>query len=169
MRIQKTKILLFFVVLFAFSSAFSQTQFEMNQEACDEYKKADDKLNQVYQQILREYKKDTFFIQKLKEAQLAWLKFRDAHIESLYPLKPNASPLSEYGSVYPMCVCIALKEITEKRIEELKKWIDRVEEGEVCSGSIEIKSSDIKVEQHFRTGVNSKSRPRRPQKRKFER
>lgn len=114
----------------------------MNRQACDKYKKADAKLNRTYQQILNEYKTDTLFVRKMKRAQQAWIVFRDAHIESLYPLEPNANPNQKYGSVYPMCNCIALTQITEKRTEELKQWIDGIEEGDVCSGSIKTKDED---------------------------
>ena len=144
MDIQKTKLLFFsfIVVLFSFNAALSQSQLEMNRQACDEYKKADAKLNRTYQQILSEYKKDALFIQKMKRAQQAWIIFRDAQIEALYPLEQNANPNQKYGSVYPMCNCIALTQITEKRTEELKQWIDGTEEGDVCSGSIKTKDED---------------------------
>ena len=115
----------------------AQTQGEMNQQACGEYKKADAELNKVYQQVLRENKTDVVFARKLRNAQRAWVTYRDAHVESLYP---SANPRFEYGSVYPMCYCEALTELTKKRTEELRRWIEGVEEGDVCSGSVKIKS-----------------------------
>jgi len=144
MNTWKTKSVFFSLLLLFFCTnvVLSQSQPEMNQEACAEYKKADTKLNQVYQQILREYKTDALFIQKMKQAQQAWVKFRDAHIELLYPLEPKANPNQKYGSVYPMCNCLALTRITEKRTEELKEWIEGTEEGDVCSGSIKTKKED---------------------------
>lgn len=114
----------------------AQTQGEMNREACNDYKKADAELNKVYQQVLNENKANVLFVSKLKTAQRAWIAYRDAHVESLYPA---ANPQTEYGSVYPMCHCSVLTDLTRKRTEELRRWVDGIEEGDVCSGSVKIK------------------------------
>jgi uncharacterized protein YecT (DUF1311 family) len=41
----------------------------MNEDAAKNYQKADKELNDVYQKILKEYKKDTAFIKNLKNAR----------------------------------------------------------------------------------------------------
>src|SRR5262245_66304509 len=79
--------------------ASDQTQLEMNQEACGNYKKSDLEMNRIYQKILRDYSGDKNFVQKMKVAQRAWVTFRDAHLDSIYP---DPSP-GAYGSVNPMC------------------------------------------------------------------
>ena len=112
---------------------FAQTQSEMNEAACQEAKKADVELNDTYQRILKDYKQDALFIKKLKTAQRAWVVFRDAHLESLYP-KENKRV--EYGSVYPTCHCNEIAALTKRRTEELKRWVQGIEEGDVCAGSI---------------------------------
>jgi hypothetical protein len=38
-----------------------------------------------------------------------------------------------------MCNCDAMKKLTEQRTAMLMKWIDGVQEGDVCSGSIKWK------------------------------
>ena len=116
--------------------ASNQTQSEMNQDACGKYKKADSELNRVYQKIMRDYAGDKNFIQKMKIAQLAWIAFRDAHLDSLYP---ESDSLSHYGSVNPMCRCMELELLTQDRINSLREWADGVQEGDVCSGSKKIK------------------------------
>ena len=116
--------------------AHAQTQLEMNEQACQSYKTADAEMNRTYQGILREYRKDRRFILKLKAAQRAWLVFRDAHLESVYPA-PNKR--AEYGSVNPLCQCQLLQELTEERLKALRKWLDGQEEGDVCTGSVKIK------------------------------
>lgn len=121
------------LILISFSEAKAQTQLEINEEACKEYNSKDKELNKVYQQILTMYKTDTVFINKLKVAQRAWITFRDAHLEALYPA---ANKQVEYGSFYPSCSCNELAAITQQRIKELKRWLDGVEEGDPCSGSI---------------------------------
>jgi uncharacterized protein YecT (DUF1311 family) len=41
----------------------------MNEDAAKNYQKADKELNDVYQKILKEYKKDTAFIKNLKNPE----------------------------------------------------------------------------------------------------
>jgi len=63
----------------------SQTQYEMNKDAYNEYKKTDKELNKVYKEIIELYKDDTLFIKKLRIAQRIWIKLRDADLEMQYP------------------------------------------------------------------------------------
>jgi len=117
-------------------TCFSQTQSEMNKESSNEYKKVDIELNNVYQKILFEYKSDSTFIDRLKKAQRIWITYRDAELEMKFPADNKQA---EYGSVYPMCVSLYLKELTENRIENLKVWLSGIEEGDVCVGSVKSK------------------------------
>jgi len=117
-----------------FISSYGQTQNELNIKAKSEYEKTDNELNQVYQKLLQDYKSDTVLIKIMKEAQRQWVKFRDAQVKMKYP------PYKDAGeSVLPMCRNNYLKELTTERIKELNQWVDGVEEGDVCSGSIKIK------------------------------
>jgi uncharacterized protein YecT (DUF1311 family) len=106
------------------------------QEGCQAYKQSDAELNRIYMQILNEYRQDTVFTDKLRAAQRTWIAFRDAHMESLYPAKDKTA---RYGSIYPTCQCIALKELTDHRVSQLRKWMEGVPEGETCAGSVKIK------------------------------
>jgi len=96
-----------FILIFS-QQIFSQTQFEMNQEARDEYVKSDDQLNKVYNIILEEYKLDSIFIERLKTTQQIWIKLRDEQVEMKYP----KSDKSHYGSVFPMRRWIYLTKLT---------------------------------------------------------
>jgi uncharacterized protein YecT (DUF1311 family) len=75
----------------------AQTQADMTQGACAQYKKADQALNNTYAKILKYYAKDAQFVTKLKQAQRAWIAFRDAHLEARFP---KADKQAEYGSAY---------------------------------------------------------------------
>jgi uncharacterized protein YecT (DUF1311 family) len=112
----------------------AQTQMQLNKEACDDYKKADVEMNGAYQTILREYRGEPAFVAALRKAQLAWIRYRDAHVESIYP-----GEASQYGSVNPMCRCTQLATITRERTKILNQWVEGVEEGDVCAGSVKIK------------------------------
>lgn len=127
-------VISFYIVLNQPVSA--QTQTDMAQKAGAEFAKADKELNTVYNKILKEYKGDREFIEKMKAAQRAWIKFRDAHIEAVFPAKDKQS---EYGSVYGMCYSMMMQEITEARIKQLRLWLKGTEEGDVCAGSVKIK------------------------------
>ena len=121
------------LIFLAFSlSSFSQTQLEMNIEANEAYKESDNELNQVYKKVSLKYKSDTAFISALKKTQRLWISFRDAELEMKFPADNKRL---EYGSVYPMCVSLFLKDFTDKRTERLRDWLIGGEDGEVCQGS----------------------------------
>ena len=129
-------IILVFFNLFC-SAVFCQTQAEMNQQAHDDYKKADKELNKIYTKLLYEYKEDTVFIKNLKVAQNIWIKFRDAELKMKYPEREPGW----YGSVHPMCVARYLEELTIERIMTLKEWVNGFEEGDSCGGSLKMRKS----------------------------
>ena len=128
------KIILGSMFCVLFINLLGQTQLEMKTKAKSEYEKADKDLNQVYQRLMQEYKNDTVFIKSTKEAQRQWVKFRDAQVKMKYPPYPDARE-----SILPMCRNYYLKELTNNRIKEIMQWLDGIEEGDVCSGSIKIK------------------------------
>src|SRR5215813_2126421 len=57
-----------------------QTQLEMNECQGKEYRKADAELNAVYKQLMSKLD-DEGEKAALKNAQLAWIKFRDANCD----------------------------------------------------------------------------------------
>ena len=128
------KIILGSILCVLFINLLGQTQVEMNTKAKAEYEKADKDLNQVYQRLMQEYKNDTVFIKSTKEAQRQWVKFRDAQVKMKYPPYRDA-----VESVLPICRNYYLRELTNNRIKEIMEWLDGIEEGDVCSGSIKIK------------------------------
>lgn len=124
--------LLFVTIAAAEPRAIPQTQTDMNEAARVEYTGADAELNRVYQQILQARKADLEFVLKFKAAQRAWLIFRDAHVQALFPA---ADKRRAYGSVYPLCRWQILTELTHERTKQLKVWTEPPAEGDTCSGS----------------------------------
>ena len=108
------------------------TQTDLTVCSGSKLKDADDELNRVYQAIRSKYAKNPEFLRKLKSAQLAWIKFRDAEMDALFPVDDPYY----YGSVKSMCQADWLRKITEQRIIELKRWLEPIEEGDMCGGSI---------------------------------
>ncbi|MFU2209239.1 lysozyme inhibitor LprI family protein [Solidesulfovibrio sp. C21] len=127
---------LFAVLAFSATGVRAQTQMEMNATDCDAAKKADAALNAAYAAILQKNKDDPVFIRKLKIAQRSWITFRDAELAARYPAEDKAMA---YGSMYNLCYCNALAELTRKRTAELAPWRDGVPEGEGCEGSYPVR------------------------------
>ena len=128
------KFILAILICFSCSIGFAQTQLEMNQQANDSYKKVNKELNEIYKQILTEYKTDTVFIKNLKSSQRIWITFRDAELKVKYPERET----EYYGSIHPVCVANYLEKLTRERINTLKVWITGIEEGDCCSGSVKM-------------------------------
>ena len=123
------------ILVFLFSICLGQTQADMNQSSGDDFKQADKELNQVYQKIRQEYKGQTDFLKSLKASQQIWIKFRDAEMLVKYPKSKQA----DQGSVFPMCWSGYKAELTRQRTKTLQVWLDGIEEGDTCSGSVKKK------------------------------
>lgn len=139
--------LLFVSSVFFFSSSFAaqpvknkscldsaETQFDMNKCAGKDFKSTDNELNQVYKSVQNKFKNDPIFLKKLKKAQMAWIQFRDAQFEMMYP---HQDEVGYYGSIFGMCAANYKAELTQKRITSLKKWLAGTHEGDVCDGSMQ--------------------------------
>ena len=107
----------------------ARTQFDLNRCAAREFEQSDAELNRVYRRLLDENKEDKLFVQKLTEAERAWISFRDAQLDALYP--PVENMQMNYGSVFPMCYGRAKAKLTRERTAQLRAMLDR-QEGDVC-------------------------------------
>ena len=121
----KVAIVVLFVSLLVVASALGQgakkahcsdanTQAEMNICAGKEYKAADVTLNRVYQQLVAMLEPEEK--SQLKEAQTAWIKYRDAHCDFV-------ADQYKGGSMRPMIHAICLADVTSNRTTELKNQI----------------------------------------------
>jgi len=117
---------------------YAQSQTEMNIASDKNFQKADKELNRVYQKILTlpEYKQDKAFIESLKKSQRIWIQFRDAEVLAKYP---HQNERAYYGSIFPTCLSNYKEELTLERIKKLKIWLEGIEEGDGCSGSVKFK------------------------------
>lgn len=131
----KRIILIFACAFLPFTLAEAQTQLEINSAAQNEFELSEQKMDSVFAAILVEYENAPEFISSLKKAQEAWIIFRDAHLESIYPEKDKRA---YYGSVYPFCSSNILTQLNKQRTEQLKTWLKGTEEGDMCAGSVKI-------------------------------
>lgn len=90
-----------------------QTQGEMNACANLSYQNADKKLNLVYQQVRAKLQGANR--EKLTDAQLAWIKFRDGNCAFF-------RSQVEGGSMEPMIFSGCLADITKKRTASLESY-----------------------------------------------
>ena len=96
-------------------------QSEMNRCADLDAREADADLNRVYQELLSKLKNDDTAVKKLRAAQRAWLTFRDAHLQELYPAEDKQQ---EYGSIYPMCYAQIATAMSKERTVQLRKMLN---------------------------------------------
>lgn len=92
-----------------------QTQADMNEQAARDAQKADDALNATYKELLAQL--DAKGQEKLKTAQRAWLKFRDAEADL-------TADQYRGGSILPMIYSQSLQRLTEARTAQLKAHIN---------------------------------------------
>ncbi|HEX8299462.1 MAG TPA: lysozyme inhibitor LprI family protein [Rubricoccaceae bacterium] len=108
----------------------AQTQTELNREACADRDAADRALNTTYRRAMAEAS-EPHAQRRLRDAQRAWIVFRDAHTAALFPVPAGSSTRVQYGSIYPMRLCIAQASVTQARTEQLLARLD-CEEGDFC-------------------------------------
>src|SRR4029078_2700471 len=98
-------------------------QMQMKECAETAFKNAADELNSIYGNIVRRLKTDEVANKLLVAAQKAWLRFRDAECAFI-------SSASSGGSLYPMIVENLPANITQERVNGLKRYLS-CEEGDM--------------------------------------
>lgn len=93
------------------------SQQEMNDCARKGFEQADAELNKVYKELMKQLPPE--HQAKLKTAQLAWLKYRDATCECV--AFPN-----EGGSIYPLIYNGCRGSVTQNRTKELKEMLEEI-------------------------------------------
>jgi uncharacterized protein YecT (DUF1311 family) len=130
-KIAKTIVISMLAIFCATHPA--KPQSSTNTKLASAYVKADQELNKVYKQILKDYAAQPLFIKNLKVAQRLWIQLRDAELRAKFP-KPGS-----YGSAQPMCEEDYLAQLTRERSKFLRVWLNGIPEGDVCTGSVKIK------------------------------
>lgn len=100
----------------------AKTQMEMNACASQEAGRADALLNDVYRKLLSKVAGQQEAIAKIKAAEKAWIAYRDAYMEAMYPAKDKQA---EYGSSYPMEANLLLAKLTQRQVMALKELTEQ--------------------------------------------
>jgi len=100
----------------------SGNQMELNICAWDEFNKNDSELNKLYQEKITSLNNQEYpeYKDRLKKAQQAWIKFRDA--TCLYEVGARGI---ESGSMWPMNQAYCKAELTKARIKTLKDYVKK--------------------------------------------
>jgi uncharacterized protein YecT (DUF1311 family) len=113
-----------FVLQTARAQSCDDAQSEAEMQVCTDkaYKASNAELNALYRKIQKRLADDKDTGQLLVKAQRAWLSFRDA--ECAFSSSGAAG-----GSVYPTTLSMCLDDLTRKRVNDFKGYLD-CEEGD---------------------------------------
>lgn len=95
----------------------AQTQREINACASSQAQAADEKLNLVYRQLRAKLKGSTQE-QQLIQAQVAWIKFRDADCK-------YARDQYQGGTFAPAAQAFCLARVTKQRTQDLEDYLEQ--------------------------------------------
>lgn len=101
----------------------ADTQTEMNQCAGESLKAADQALNKAYGDLMSGFGEQEDLKKALREAQRAWISFRDAECDF-------RTFSSRTGSIYPTLRAGCLEDLTRARTEQLRE-AGQCEEGDL--------------------------------------
>ena len=106
----------------------ANTTHDMHVCAAEEAKRVEARLDQDYRKILSlaektaEREHTAMTLKKVKAAQAAWVIYRDAFIDAMFPLPDKQL---EYGTMDPVEAAMARTALTLRQIEALKDLSNR--------------------------------------------
>ena len=103
----------------------AKTQPELNACANEEAARVDAELNGVYRKLLSKAAGEPESVAKIKAVERAWIAYRDAYLEAMYPAKDKQA---EYGSMYPMEAALLRAKLTRQQVAALKELLQQYSE-----------------------------------------
>ncbi len=98
----------------------ARSQAELNACANEEATRAERDLHRVYTRLLAQASSQPEAVEKIKAAEKAWLSYRDAYLEAMYPA---ADKQAEYGTIYPMEANLLRAKLARQHIFDLKEML----------------------------------------------
>ncbi len=99
-------------------NGLAKTQSELNACASEEAGRDEAELNREYRKLLSMAGNDHERAAKIKLMERAWIAFRDAYLDAMYPAKDKQA---EYGSMFPMEADMLRAQLTQQQIAALKE------------------------------------------------
>lgn len=100
----------------------AKTQGEMNACASEEAARVDAQLNDAYRKLLSQAASQQEAVAKIKAAERAWIAYRDAYMDAMYPAKDKQA---EYGSIYPMEADLLRAKLTQQQVAALRELLQQ--------------------------------------------
>lgn len=133
----------------------AKTQVQMNACASEEAARVDVQLNDAYRKLLSKAASQPEALAKIKAAERAWIAYRDAYMDAMYPAKDKQA---EYGSMYPMDADLLRAKLTQRQVTALKELLQQYS-GEEHSGTSEtVNPKDGSL--HLQIPVVASSKPK---------
>jgi uncharacterized protein YecT (DUF1311 family) len=117
----------------------AKTQAEMNACANEEAARVDAELNDAYRKLLSKAAGQPESVAKIKVAQRAWIAYRDAYTDAMYPAKDKQA---EYGSIYPMEIALLSAKLTQQQVAALRELLQQYSGAEHSGAAVESKPND---------------------------
>ena len=95
----------------------ANTQTAMHVCASEEAQRVDAELNDTYRMLLSVAGRRPAAVEKIEIAERAWITYRDAYIEAMYPAEDK---LAEYGSIFLTEANLLRSQLTRQQIVALK-------------------------------------------------
>jgi uncharacterized protein YecT (DUF1311 family) len=120
----------------------AKAQMEMNACASEEAARVDAELNEVYHKLLSQAGSQEEAVGKIKTAERAWIAYRDAYMDAMYPAKNKQA---EYGSIYPMEADLLRAKLTQRQVTALKELLQQYsgDERSGTSGTVDPKTGNL--------------------------
>jgi uncharacterized protein YecT (DUF1311 family) len=99
----------------------AQTQAELNICASDEAARANSALVAAYEGFLAKIAGDPLATAKLRKAEAAWLRYRDAYMEAVFPAQDKQLA---YGTEFPMDFDLLLAQMTREHLAAIEYLIN---------------------------------------------
>lgn len=113
-------LLITVIVITTFSCQQSDTT--SGKSVCETYDQTDKVMLDLIDQIEQKYVDDRRFLNRLSDAQVYWVQYRDRHIRALFP-RDIKDYKKEHKDRYFDCKCEELTKLTKQRISELSRWM----------------------------------------------
>jgi uncharacterized protein YecT (DUF1311 family) len=121
----------------------ARTQTEINACASDEAARVDAELNEVYRKLLSQAASQEEAVAKIKAAERAWISYRDAYMDAMYPAKNKQA---EYGSIYPMEADLLRAKLTQRQVTALKELLKQYSGDAETSEAVDPKTGNVHLQ-----------------------
>jgi uncharacterized protein YecT (DUF1311 family) len=102
----------------------AKTQLAMNSCANEEALRVEAELKDLQQKLTLAARKEPGAIDKIGAAARAWIAYRDAYLEAMYPAKDKQAA---YGSIFPMEIGLLRGKLARQQIQALRELLKQYE------------------------------------------